>query len=49
MQPSWLTGYHEHDSLLEHIDNEELSTEERKAAWENYSYKTREKSAEGNE
>ena len=29
-------GYHEHDSLLEHIFDEELSEEERKQAWENY-------------
>ena len=36
MQPSWVTGYHEHNSLLEHMDDEELSEEERKAAWENY-------------
>ena len=36
MQPSWVTGYHEHDSLLEHIDDEELSEDERKAAWASY-------------
>lgn len=36
MQPSWIVGYHQHDSLLEHIDEEELSEEERKAAWANY-------------
>lgn len=36
LQPSWVTSYHEHDSLLEHIDEEELSEEERKAAWANY-------------
>ncbi len=36
IQPSWVTSYHEHDSLLEHIDDEELSEEERKQAWTNY-------------
>ena len=36
LQPSWVTSYHEHDSLLEHIDDEELSEEERKAAWASY-------------
>ena len=36
LQPSWVTSYHKHDSLLEHIDDEELSEEERKAAWANY-------------
>ena len=36
MQPKWIVDYHEHDSLLEHVFDEELSEEERKAAWENY-------------
>lgn len=36
MHPQWIVGYHEHDSLLEHIFDEELSEEERKAAWEKY-------------
>jgi transcriptional regulator ATRX len=39
MQPLWVISYHEHDSLLEHIDNEELSEDERKAAWEGYGQK----------
>ena len=29
-------GYHEHDSLLQHIFDEELSEEDRKQAWDNY-------------
>ena len=36
LEPAWVTSYHEHDSLLEHIDDEELSEEERRAAWANY-------------
>ena len=36
LQPKWVTNFHEHDSLLEHIDEEELSEEDRKAAWANY-------------
>ena len=36
MQPQWIVSYHEHDSLLEHVFDEELSEEDRKAAWENY-------------
>lgn len=28
--------YHEHDSLLDHKEEEELSEEERKAAWTEY-------------
>lgn len=36
LQPKVVIKYHEHDSLLEHIFDEELSEEERKAAWDNY-------------
>lgn len=36
LQPQWIVNYHEHNSLLEHIFDEELSEEERKAAWERY-------------
>lgn len=32
----WIVGYHEHDSLLENQTSEELSEEERKAAWEDF-------------
>ena len=32
----WIVGYHEHDSLLEKRPEEDLSEEERKAAWEEY-------------
>ncbi|KAJ8297408.1 hypothetical protein KUTeg_023939 [Tegillarca granosa] len=32
----WIVTYHEHDSLLENKTDEELSEEERKAAWEDY-------------
>ena len=28
--------YHEHDSLLENVEEEELDEDERKVAWENY-------------
>lgn len=31
-----IIGYHEHDSLLENIEEEELSEEERRAAWEDF-------------
>lgn len=32
----WIVGYHEHDSLLENKIDQELSEEERKAAWEEF-------------
>ena len=35
-QKEWIIGYHEHDSLLENKIEQELSEEERKAAWEEY-------------
>ena len=36
LQPKFIIDYHEHDSLTEHIFDEELSEEEKKAAWENF-------------
>uniref|UniRef100_A0A4W3JJA0 DNA helicase n=1 Tax=Callorhinchus milii TaxID=7868 RepID=A0A4W3JJA0_CALMI len=35
-QKDYLVGYHEHDSLLDHKEEEELSEEDRKAAWSEY-------------
>lgn len=35
-QKDLIVQYHEHDSLLENKIEEELSEEERKAAWEEY-------------
>lgn len=32
----WIEKYHEHDSLLENVVEEELNEEERKLAWEDY-------------
>ena len=40
LEPQYISGYHEHDSLLEHIYDEELTEEEKKAAWENYKQQT---------
>ncbi|XP_020836237.1 transcriptional regulator ATRX-like [Phascolarctos cinereus] len=33
---AYVIGYHEHDSLLDHKEEEELTEEERKAAWAEY-------------
>ncbi|XP_038630402.1 transcriptional regulator ATRX isoform X1 [Scyliorhinus canicula] len=35
-QKDFIVGYHEHDSLLDHKEEEELSEEDRKAAWAEY-------------
>ena len=35
-QKKWIVQYHEHDSLLENRPEEELTEEERKAAWEEF-------------
>ncbi len=35
-QKDWIVGFHEHDSLLEKRPEEDLSEEERKAAWDEY-------------
>ena len=32
----WIVKYHEHDSLLENKIEEDLTEEERKAAWEEF-------------
>lgn len=32
----WIEKYHEHDSLLENVEAEELNEEERKLAWEDF-------------
>eukprot|EP00794_Sanderia_malayensis_P007264 gene7264-8075_t len=34
--PKWITKFHEHDVLLENIEDEKLTEEERKQAWDNY-------------
>uniref|UniRef100_A0A670YTZ5 Transcriptional regulator ATRX n=1 Tax=Pseudonaja textilis TaxID=8673 RepID=A0A670YTZ5_PSETE len=36
IQKEYIVGYHEHDSLLDHKEEEELTEEERKAAWAEY-------------
>ena len=36
LQPQWIVSYHEHDSLLKHLFDEELTEEDLKAAWEKY-------------
>ena len=36
LQPEWVINHHEHDSLFKHVFSEELSEEERKAAWDEY-------------
>ena len=40
LQPQNINGYHEHDSLLEHIFDEELTEEEKKTAWDTYKQQT---------
>ena len=35
-QKDWVVGYHDHDSLLEKRPDEDLSEDERKAAWDEY-------------
>lgn len=32
----WFISYHEHDSLLQHIEEERLTEEEKEAAWNDY-------------
>ena len=32
----WIVTFHEHDSLLENVVEQELTDEEKKAAWEDY-------------
>ena len=32
----WIVTYHEHDSLLENVREQELTEDEKKAAWEDY-------------
>ncbi|CAM6088651.1 unnamed protein product [Calypogeia fissa] len=35
-RPRWVVSYHEHEPLLEHREEENLTMEEQKAAWESY-------------
>ena len=32
----WIVTFHEHDSLLENVVSQELTEDEKKAAWEDY-------------
>ena len=34
--PKWIVRFHEHDLLLENLQEEELDEEERKQAWDSY-------------
>ena len=34
--PKWIVQYHEHDLLLENVEDEQLTEEERKQAWASY-------------
>nr|XP_020835870.1 transcriptional regulator ATRX-like [Phascolarctos cinereus] len=36
LHTKYIVGYHEHDSLLDHKEEEELTEEERQAAWAEY-------------
>lgn len=36
LHPRWIVKYHEHDSMLQNIESEELTPEEMKQAWEAY-------------
>lgn len=36
LHSEWIEKYHEHDSLLENVVEEELNEEERQLAWEDY-------------
>ena len=32
----WIITFHEHDSLLENVEEQKLTEDEKKAAWEDY-------------
>ncbi|XP_022801079.1 transcriptional regulator ATRX-like isoform X2 [Stylophora pistillata] len=36
LHPRWIVKYHEHDSMLQNIESEELTPEEMRQAWEAY-------------